>query len=244
MLFGRKYKYLKPLLVEKNEWNFYLDHIVAGDTVFDVGANIGELTLLFSKFCGSEGSVHSFEPTVSTFNKLQNLVNIFQLKNVKINNLAVTDQSGVISFNVYEEEFSSWNTLATRPLHNYGISIQEPKSVDIASISIDDYCECNSIKNIDLLKIDVEGSELNVLKGARKMFSEGKIKICVFEFGQTIFDMGNTIQEFKNFFSAYDYEIKNVSKDQYVFPVDASSGEAHFAVLYVQSEGLKRNLSK
>ena len=244
MRFRWKYNYLKPLLVEKNEWKFYLDHIAAGDTVFDIGANVGELTLLFSKFCGSEGRVHSFEPTVSTFNKLQNLVNSVQLKNVKINNLAVTNQSGVVSFNVYEDEFSSWNTLAKRPLHNYGISIQDPKSVDIASISIDDYCERNSIKYIDLLKIDVEGAELNVLIGARKMFSERKIKNCVFEFGQTIFDMGNTIQEFENFFSSHGYGIKNVSEDQYIFPIDRNSGEAHFAVLYAYSEGLKRNLSR
>ncbi len=133
MRFRKKYNYLKPLLVEKNEWKFYLDHIAAGDIIFDIGANVGELTILFSKFCGSTGIVHSFEPTIGTYNKLQNLVNSLQLKNVKINNLAVTNQSGVVSFNVYEEEFSSWNTLATRPLHNYGISIKEPKCVDIAS---------------------------------------------------------------------------------------------------------------
>ncbi len=90
----------------------------------------------------------------------------------------------------------------------------------------------------------MEGAELSVLTGARKMFSERKIKNCVFEFGQTIFDMGNTIQEFKNFFSSHGYKIKNVSEDQYIFPINERSGEAHFAVFYAQSKGLKRKISK
>jgi hypothetical protein len=93
------------------------------------------------------------------------------------------------------------------------------------------YCSENSIKQIDLLKIDVEGAELNVLKGSEKMFKEKKIKICVFEFGQTIFDMGHTIEDFKTFFKKHDYKIHNVSVGQNIFAIDNNSKLACFSVL-------------
>ena len=48
--------------VERAERIFYLEYLREGMTVFDVGANVGELTLLFSRFVGASGSVHAFEP--------------------------------------------------------------------------------------------------------------------------------------------------------------------------------------
>lgn len=233
-MFKKRKDCLSPSTVEKNERIFYIENLNQGDIVFDVGANIGELTLLFSKSVGNGGQVHSFEPTPGTFNKLSSIIQIANKKNVKLNNLALAQHKGDADFNVYEEQYASWNTFAKRPLENYGINIAPPLSIVVPVISIDEYCLENFVDRIDLLKIDVEGSELDVLKGAERMFKEKKIKICVFEFGQTIFDMGNTIDDFKNFFNKHDYRIDNISKDQNLFPVDHKSKLACFSVLFVK----------
>lgn len=233
-MFKRKIDSMDPLIVEKNERVFYIKNINEGNVVFDVGANIGELTLLFSKFVGNRGQVHSFEPTPETFDKLSSLVRITNKKNVTLNNLAVSEDKGFGNFNIYEKQYASWNTFAKRPLENYGINIAPPISIVVPVISIDEYCLENFIDRIDLLKIDVEGAELDVLKGAERMFKEKKIKICVFEFGQTIFDMGNTVDDFKNFFNKHDYRIDNISKCQNLFPVDHKSKLACFSVLFAE----------
>ena len=231
MFYKKKLNVTDGLIVEKQEQIFYINNINRGDIVFDVGANVGELTLLFSRFADTSGQVHSFEPTPSTFEKLTTLIKTANKTNVTLNNLAISDKPGFVNFNIYEEQLSAFNTMAERPLEDYGIHVARPKTYSIPSMSIDEYCAEQTIFKIDLLKMDVEGAELNVLYGAEKMFAEKKIRICVFEFGQTVFDMGNTVKQYKDFFNKYDYQVSNVVKEQNVFPIDPKTGWACFSIL-------------
>ena len=231
MFYKKKVNALDGLIVEKQEQIFYINNINRGDIVFDVGANVGELTLLFSRFAETSGQVHSFEPTPSTFEKLSAIVKNANKNNVKLNNLAVSDKPGFVNFNIYEEQLSAFNTMANRPLGNYGIDVAKPKVFSIPSISIDKYCAEHAIPKIDLLKMDVEGAELNVLNGAEKMFADKSIKICTFEFGQTVFDMGNTVQQYIDFFKKHDYNVTNVAREQNVYPIDKKTGWGCFSVL-------------
>ena len=153
-MFKRKKNFLNPLLVEKNEQIFYIKNVNPGNVVFDVGANIGELTLLFSKFVGNNGQVHSFEPTPTTFEKLSSIMQVTNRKNVILNNFAVHEDKRLVAFNIYDKEYASWNTLANRPLEKYGIHINSPSTIEVPTTSIDLYCSENSIKQIDLLKIE------------------------------------------------------------------------------------------
>jgi FkbM family methyltransferase len=217
-------------LVEKFEQIFYINYLMKGMTVFDVGANIGELTLLFSKFISENGVVHSFEPTPQTFEKLKMITAIAGRKNVVLNQFAVSNIDGYIDFNVYKEEFSCWNTSANRPLANYGIDLKPETCISVPTITIDSYCKQHNIERIDLLKVDVEGAEINVLEGAKKMFRGTNIGCCVFEFGQTLHDMGRSSDDLKKFFRDVNYSVSNVVKHQILFPVDNKTGIAQFAI--------------
>jgi len=227
---SRVWQFATPIEVEKNEQIFYIRYLEEGMTVFDVGANVGELSLLFSRFVGSSGQVHAFEASQSTFDKLKTVCEIANRPQISLNHLAVADQTKILKLNVYEEEYSGWNSLANRPLENYGINIKPIYTEEVQSITLDTYCENNKIEFIDLLKIDVEGAEYQVILGAKSLFERKKVRCCVFEFGGTTFDMGNTPEQIESFLKSCDYHISNIVRGNPNFPGKSNALTAQFSL--------------
>ena len=79
----------KPIDVERTEQIFYINYLQEGMVIFDIGAHIGELTLLFSRFIGQKGQVHTFEASRETFERLKNVCESANRKNVILNHKAV-----------------------------------------------------------------------------------------------------------------------------------------------------------
>jgi len=100
-------------------------------------------------------------------------------------------------------------SLYQRNLKEFGMEMNIEEKVDIQTL--DNFCKKNKIKKIDLLKIDVEGNELNVLKGAEKMINAGLIDYIQFEFGCNV----DSRTYFKDFFYLLNpkYEIYRVLKN-------------------------------
>jgi FkbM family methyltransferase len=226
--------YPSPLEVQKAEWSFYINYLQEGMTVFDVGANIGELTMLFSKFVGRQGQVHAFEPSNATFEHLElvcsTAMRYRSYRNIVLNQLALTEKEGEMSLYVYDDEHSGWNTLAKRPLKEKGIEVEVIDTERIQTTTIDLYCQRNCIESIDLLKVDVEGPEYQVLLGARSMLESKSIRCCVFEFGATTFDMGNTPGEIEQYLKQFGYKIQNIIKGDPIFPGGSGAKSARFSM--------------
>lgn len=216
--------------VERAERIFYLERLRDGMTVFDVGANVGELALLFSRFVGDTGNVHCFEASGAVFEKLETVCRIAQRRNVKLNHLALADEKKTIRLNVYTDALSVFNSEAKRPLKDYGIDAEPVSVEEIGATTIDYYCEENKIEKIDLLKIDVEGAEFQVMKGAQKMLERKRIDCLTFEFGQTTFDMGNRPEEIERFLGAMNYKIRNIVSGDKVFPGRESVAAARYSM--------------
>lgn len=216
--------------VEKSEQAFYNNYLKSGMTVFDIGANIGDITLMFSKLVGPTGTVHSFEATGSTFAQLEENVKLANCANVRVNHLAVADSLGSLQFYIYDQEHSRLNSLADRPLGNYGMAVSPIGVEEVQAITVDSYCEQHKIEFIDLLKVDVEGAEYQVLKGANRMLREKRVRCCTFEFGQTTFDMGNKPEEIRVYLRSCGYRIRNMVKWAPVFPGGADVATATFSV--------------
>ena len=220
--------------VERHERIFYLNYLRDGMTVFDAGANVGELTLLFSRFVGPAGSVHAFEAARGVFERLKIVCEATGKRNITPNHLALADKSGFIRLHVYDEPLACLNSQAVRPLKNYGLDFDPVGIEDTPATTIDKYCDENNIERIDLLKIDVEGAEFQVMCGALGMLQSKRIRCLTFEFGQTTFDMGNTSRDIEKFLREANYQIRNIVAGDPVFPgresVETAKYSMHVAV--------------
>ncbi len=223
--------------VERAERIFYLEYLREGMTVFDVGANVGELTLLFSRFV-ADGGVHAFEASSAAFKRLQLVCDASQRRNVVLNHLALSDKIGSIRLHIYDDALSSFNSQAARPLKNYGLDFEPIGIEETPATTVDDYCESKKIELIDLLKIDVEGAEFQVMQGARQMLKSKRIRCLTFEFGQTTFDMGNSPEEIETFLKEMGYKIRSIVKGDPIFPGRVSVEAAKYS-MHVATPNLK-----
>lgn len=215
--------------IERAERIFYLEYLREGMTVFDVGANVGELTLLFSRFAPG-GYVHAFEASRNTFRRLQALCDAAKSSNVVLNHLALSDENGYIQLHVYEDSLSAFNSQADRPMKKYGLDIEPVGIEEIRATTVDDYCEKNEIERIDLLKIDVEGFELQVMRGASRMLGSRSVACVTFEFGQTTFDSGNRPEEIEALLTKAGYKFRNIVERDPAFPGRESVQTARYSM--------------
>lgn len=216
--------------VERAERLFYLKYLRAGMTVFDVGAHMGELTLMFSRFVGDTGVVHAFEPTKAGFELLTATCTAASLRNVKFHRLALAEQETTVVLHSYGDGYQSWTSQARRPLETYGIDVRVVGTEESPATTLDSYCDTNSISSIDLLKVDVEGAEFQVLLGARRMLEAHRIKCIAFEFGQTTFDMNNDPEEIERYLNSLGYDLRNLVATDPIFPGRESAQTACFSM--------------
>ena len=125
----------------------------AGDTVLDVGANVGYYTLLASVLVGGGGRVHAFEPEPRNAEFLRRHVRINGRGNVSVEQAAVSDRVGTARF-----DFGSGT--GTGHLADAG-------AIEVRTLRLDDHCAAHGLKP-RAIKIDVEGAEMSVLAGARQ----------------------------------------------------------------------------
>ncbi len=141
-------------------------HLVApGDTVLDIGANIGCYTRYLSERVGPSGRVYSVEPVPTTFEILSAVVRKLELANVKLCNCAVSDTEGRATMEVPRYETGGMNLYQAR------ISVAGGRSsltrFDVSMQTIDSlFAEVPA--SISFVKVDVEGFELACLNGARR----------------------------------------------------------------------------
>jgi len=215
--------------VERAEGAFYRAYLSDGMTAFDVGAHVGNLTTLFSRLVG-RGAVHAFEPAPEAFGALRSALATERASNVIANPIALSDRPGPARLNCYDGPFQAFTTMANRPLADYGVDAGPARPVDVEATTLDAYCRAKGVGRIDLLKIDVEGAELQVLRGAREMLAAKRIGCVAFEFGQTTFDMGNRPGEIADLFREQGYRLSNLVRGAPLFPGGRSAKTARFAM--------------
>jgi FkbM family methyltransferase len=162
--------------------------------LFDVGGHTGEYTEAFLKVHPG-GISHVFEPSRAHFELLKKRLGT--QANVTLTRSALGASPGELPL-FKDAEITGLASLTKRRLDHYGIAMDVAETVTVQTI--DDVVTARGIDRIDLLKIDVEGHEMDVLKGAQRTFAARSIRLVQFEFGGCNLDTKTSVQDFYYFF--------------------------------------------
>ncbi len=135
-----------------------------GDSFIDVGAYVdGWHTIVASRKVGLTGHVYAFEPIPTFFYRLKENIALNNINNVTLEMAAVSDRDGYRTF--YENRASS----SFYKNHAYQGLRMSMGSLRVKTFALDRYIKVRHIKNLRLIKIDAEGAEMAILKGATKI---------------------------------------------------------------------------
>jgi len=151
-----------------------------GDTFVDVGANIGFLSLVAANKVGPTGSVHAFEPFPETFNILEKNKNINDYEQLKTYDFALGNSAEILM--IYPEIDNRGGASIVNHQSDNGVGIRTKRLDDLDFTS-----------PIDVIKIDVEGVEFEVLKGAEETIKKDRPKLVV----EYSIDRNNTIESYE-----------------------------------------------
>jgi FkbM family methyltransferase len=174
-----------------------------GDVCFDIGANIGAVSLMLSKKISKLGLCYAFEPGLVQFKRLLNNIKINNLqKTIKPINIALSDSNNYLNWQ--EDSDNLGNASCTNVIGDQTIKVKAKK--------LDDFVKKHKINKVDFIKIDVEGMEYEVLKGSietirkykpiiyyetRLEFEMGRKRKVLFELEKLLISLGYELFSFK-----------------------------------------------
>jgi FkbM family methyltransferase len=168
------------------------------NNIFDVGANVGSWSIIANEHFDN-ATIHSFEIVPDTYTRLTNTVN--KIESINPHCIGFGDTEEVLKIN-YSKNASSLSGL-------YDVYHPDPDiiKINVKVSTIDIFCRENRIDYIDFLKIDTEGMELKILKGAEHLLRSGSIKVIQFEYGFACVDAGYLLKDVYHLLTAYGFLI-------------------------------------
>lgn len=157
------------------EIDLLLEHVHAGDVVFDLGAHVGYLTMVASKAVGNTGQVVALEPVALNLAYLRNHVKVNRLTNTQILPCAVGKESGWCTFDAGKG--------TGRGHLESGTGASGPQ---VEVVSLDELVSQGKLPAPNLIKMDIEGAEVNALVGATRIFTSTRPKLLLSTHGDEI----------------------------------------------------------
>ncbi len=181
--------------------------------IFDVGANVGHYSILLKNVFGEKATIHAFEPSNKTFDKLKS--NLNNQTKLELHNFGLGNENTKMILYTNSDE-SGLASVYKRRLDHFNIDMN--KSEDVVIKTLDAFCDENRIEHVHFLKLDVEGHELKVLEGAKKMLHLDSIDFIQFEFGGCNIDSRTYFQDFY-YLLKENYKIYRIVKDG-LYPIN------------------------
>jgi len=148
-------------------------HIKKGDVVFDIGANMGYVSIVMSKLVGKKGKVYSFEAIPETTERCNRNIQLNGCKNIQLIRKALSDSIGKVTFRI--PNGGDTHPMASMVWHK---NIDDAISVEVETMTIDGNEKFENISP-SFLKIDVEGAEAKVIKGMEQLIKRDKPSIFI-----------------------------------------------------------------
>lgn len=196
-------------MYEKTTVKTYNKLILPGDTVLDIGANIGAHTLFFARTVGAQGRVIAFEPTAYAYRKL--------IKNISLNSdlepqiraeqVMLSDQSHSSPGPAIYSSWSLCNTKASRHPKHLG---QKMDTTGATAERLDDRITQLGLRRIDFIKIDVDGNECAVFEGGKQTLQKFRPKILMEIMPYGLEEAGHSLRELLAILKSAGYKMLSV----------------------------------
>lgn len=183
---------------ESETIKFINDFVFDNSAIIVIGSHIGFYTILFGVLTKDSSIIYSFEPLESNFHYLKKSININDLNNVKPINKAISNAN-------QKQIFYSKSAIG----YNAGSLVKNPlnEKIEMQTESIDNFTKANKIKNIQLVKIDVEGFEMQVLRGGQDVFKRLKPTLILALHPSSIEKNGDSLIDIWRVLEKFNYKI-------------------------------------
>jgi FkbM family methyltransferase len=222
--------YLFDEIFFRNEYMFHANK--KDPVVIDCGANIGLATIFF-KWVYPKSVIYSFEPDQDTFKLLNNNISANKLNGVSLFNSAVGDSDGKINFYVDTKKAGSLKMSTRRR------NLSDDK-VTVDSISLASFIVKHNIREIDFLKMDIEGSEYQVMMDLERNGIFQKINKIVVEYHHKINDEKSSFGKFLDIFERNGFEYQINAR---CIPASAENKYQDFLVYLYKTEQMSADKS-
>ena len=180
--------------------NIFAQHLKTGDVFYDIGANVGFFSVIAAKLVGREGKVYAFEPGVENAKSIRHNAELNNFNQIEVIEKAVSNTSGSGEFLL--AKYSGGHALATADAPP---DLAGKVTVDL--VSIDDLIASEQIEPPNFVKVDVEGAELDVLKGMTQTIKTYQPTVIyeVDDGDRAAYE--RKYQELADFFESFNYQV-------------------------------------
>ena len=151
---------------------FINNQLYEGEVFIDIGANVGAYSLVASRLVGRSGKVIAFEPVGTIFQRLSENISLNKITNIVAEKRAVLDKNGITDIYLSDKQNMGMSSI-------FHFNPESGKSEKVEAVSLDDYIEKRDISRINLIKIDIEGSEMLAIKGMQRIIERFHPKILI-----------------------------------------------------------------
>jgi FkbM family methyltransferase len=206
---------------EPNELTWVSETLTQGMTMIDIGANMGVYSMFASKLVGNSGVVVAVEPSTRDFQRLAFHVTLNDLQNVRCFQLAASSASGEATLKIAWDRNSGHNTLGEFFYPTVELAGEET----VQTRTVDALVETQNLQRVDLIKIDVEGHELQVLAGAVETITRFRPSLLIEVFEETLRRQGASVEAVLDFVTGHGYVLNEFSDvDGSLVPLSRSPG--------------------
>lgn len=201
---------------ESDNYTFLKNNLREGMHVIDIGAHIGLFSVCCAKLTGPSGKIICFEPTPGTFAILKETIRLNKCRNITASEVAVGSKAGKATFYIS-------NTFEGCNANSLVLNKKEAKGYEVAITTLDLVCSDHAVRP-DLIKIDVEGAELEVLKGGDHTFKTIRPIIILGLHPSFIQVKGDSLAEIWELIKGYQYKVllngSEMDKKDFISQID------------------------
>jgi len=202
------YSYLSQGKLYEPDLSYFLMRTLAkGDVFLDVGAHVGFFSIFAAKLVGTAGRVIAFEPEKDNLQSLNKHIEINGASNIEVVDKVVCDTNGLRNFYINRDNDGGhclWDVGA----HDFNVkSAANPKHLTLEAVTLDTVLGEHDIESVKVLKIDTEGGEHQVCKGARQTLEKHAIPFVVCELNDFgLAQLGSSQENLRSYMKDLGYD--------------------------------------